>query len=728
MANSRCVFVVFCICGLFSSCVANNQTRQVHIVYMGSLPGGDYAPAEHHLSILDQVLDSGFLAQSSLIRSYKRSFNGFAAYLTDQERQKISNYEEVVSVFPSRILQPQTTRSWDFMGFPENVRRHSSIESNVIIGVIDTGIWPESESFSDKNIGPVPTKWKGACKGGKNFTCNKKLIGARFYILNDSVRDTVGHGTHTASIAAGNHVKGASFYGLAQGTARGGVPSARIAAYNVCTPLGCPDDSLLAAFDDAIADGVDIITISIGPNKPERFEKDPIAIGAFHAMEKNILTVTAAGNDGNSSGTVEAVAPWMLVVAASNIDRKITDKVVLGNGKTLVGIAVNSFNFNGSYFPLITGRDGSKICHGIMAAQCYSGCLDKELVKGKIVVCNGTADGLAEAFRVGALGSIVPNDAEHNYSAVLPLPASVMSAQDISLMKAYVKSTKNPLANILKSEEIHDSEAPIVNYFSSRGPNRIIPEILKPDLSAPGVGILAAYPAAVSPSGLDEIPKRSVKYNILSGTSMATPHVAGAAAYVKSFHPTWSSSAIQSSLITTAKQMDASKNPDAEFAYGAGHLDPVKAASPGLVYETSKYDYIKMLCTIGFNNSKIRIIAGGNATCPAGEKLTPKDINYPSMTAYVAGNRAFTVSFLRTVTNVGLANSTYKASIINRSQLNITVKPDILSFGSLNEKKSFRIIVNGKGLQLERYCMKSASLVWSDGLHNVRSPIVVYTS
>lgn len=164
----------------------------------------------------------------------------------------------------------------------------------------------------------------------------RKLIGARFYDLNESARDMFGHGTHTASTAAGSHVKGASFYGLAQGTARGGVPSARIAAYNVCIFLGCSDHAILAAFDDAIADGVDIITISLGPSKPERFEKDSIAIGAFHAMERNILTVTAAGNDGNSSGTVEAVAPWMLVVAASNIDRNFIDKVVLGNGKALV--------------------------------------------------------------------------------------------------------------------------------------------------------------------------------------------------------------------------------------------------------------------------------------------------------------------------------------------------------------------------------------------------------
>ncbi|KAF8397396.1 hypothetical protein HHK36_016309 [Tetracentron sinense] len=696
----------------------------VHIVYMGSLPEGEYSPSSHHLSILQEVILESSLVADSLVRSYKRSFNGFAAKLTNQERQRIASMEGVVSVFPSRILQTQTTRSWDYMGFSETVKRNPSVESNVIVGVIDTGVWPESESFSDEGFGPAPKNWKGTCNGGRNFTCNNKLIGARSYPDN-SARDTQGHGTHTASTAAGNKVEGTSFYGLAQGNARGGVPSSRIAAYKVCTPeTGCAEADILAAFDDAIADGVDIITISIGGSGAVDFSSDSIAIGAFHAMQNGVLTMNSAGNGGPGATTVASVAPWMLSVAATSTDRRIIDKVILGDKTTLVGHSVNSFTLNGTMFPLISGPDGSiSGCDNFSARICSSGCLDDSLVKGKIVLCEDM-HGLGEARRAGALGSILVDSDFGDVAFVLSLPASVLSIHDGDKVKSYMNSTKNPQANILKSEAIKDLAAPVVASFSSRGPNTIAPEILKPDISAPGIDILAAFSPVVSPSDSGQDTRR-VKYNILSGTSMACPHVAGAAAYIKSFNPNWSPSAIKSALMTTAWPMNASKTLEGEFAYGAGHIDPVKALNPGLVYESLKADYINFLCSMGYDTEKVRSISGDKSSCPKDVKGTPMDLNYPSMAAHVDGSKAFTVKFSRTVTNVGIANSTYKATVTSDPEIKVNVVPSVLTFKSLNEKQSFVVTVVGRGLgDIFRV---SASLVWSDGKHSVRSPIVAYS-
>ena len=183
------------------------------------------------------------------------------------------------------------------------------------------------------------------------MSCYSKIIGARYYGAARpqsfrSARDSDGHGSHTASTAAGNVVNNVSFFGLAQGTAKGGVPSARIAAYRICQPDGCNDDDILAGFEDAIADGVDIISISLGPNLPNAdFSNDAVAIGAFHAMEKGILTSQSAGNSGPDKATVGSIAPWILSVAASSTDRQIIDKVVLGNGKTLAVCIIHSYIF-----------------------------------------------------------------------------------------------------------------------------------------------------------------------------------------------------------------------------------------------------------------------------------------------------------------------------------------------------------------------------------------------
>ncbi|RWR75986.1 subtilisin-like protein protease SBT4.3 isoform X1 [Cinnamomum micranthum f. kanehirae] len=717
------------LANIINPCLAFQEDRKVYIVYMGALPNlheDQYSPQAHHNKILQNVLQ-GSVPADCLVHSYKRSFNGFAAALTNEEQQKIARMEGVVSVFPSTIYELHTTRSWDFIGFPETVKRMPVKESDVIVGILDSGVWPESESFSDEGFGPPPKKWKGVCQTDGNFNCNNKLIGARYYeqLLpkeEHTPRDVLGHGTHTASTVAGREVKGVSLFGIAEGNARGAVPSARIAMYKVCTLNGCSDESILAAFDDAIADGVDILSISLGPNLTFKYSEDTLAIGAFHAMVKGILTSHSAGNSGPQPQTLKSVAPWTFTVAASSIDREIVTKVVTGNGTTILGRAINTFNSTETV-PLILGANASSTCSSAEAGSCLAHCLDEQLVKGKIVFCD-TVDTGGGPLLAGAMGQIVEDADANDHSSIFALPSTRLDLGNGDKIKSYIGSTKEPQAKILKAESILDLKAPVVASFSSRGPNPVSPDLLKPDITAPGVDIIAAFPPAASLTRTKQ-DKRFVKYNIKSGTSMACPHVAGAAAYVKTFHPEWSPAAIKSALMTTAFPMNASRNPEVEFAYGAGQIDPLKAVDPGLVYDTQEDDYIQLLCNVGYSEKEIELISGKKVAC-GNVTGTARHLNYPSMQLLVEANKSFSNNFTRSVTNVGSPISTYKATVSEDPQLQVTINPNVISFKSLNEKQSFIVTVAGKGLPVTS--VLSTSLVWSDGVHNVRSPIVLYTS
>ncbi|XP_021909990.1 subtilisin-like protease SBT4.3 isoform X2 [Carica papaya] len=626
--------------------------------------------------------------------------------------------DNVVAVFPSRSFQLQTTRSWDFLGFPTTIKRLPERESNLIVGVFDTGIWPESESFKDEGFGPPPRKWKGICQ---NITCNNKLIGARFYYTGDialaeerSVLDINGHGTHTASTVAGMEVENANFFGLAKGTARGAVPSARIAAYKVCwktiTHDTCEEQDFLAAFEDAINDGVDMMSISIGSNETQPYVKDTLAIGAFRAMKRGILTSAAAGNFGPTPSTVTNGAPWILTVAASTIDRKLVAKVELGNGRTFMGNTINGFPTQESFFPIQLGEDGN-----------HNHLIDNS-TKGKNIFAHATLTVIL-ADDVGAQGVIWSNDAFIFQSCPLPLPGACMSTRDGEQVKNYTEETKNPTGKIHQSIGIHDPKAPIVADFSSRGPVKISPDILKPDITAPGVDILAAYSLRANPTPFPN-DKRHSPFNIISGTSMACPHATGVALYLKTFYPSWSPSAIKSALMTTASPISSKENPDAEFSYGSGHINPLKALNPGLVYMTEENDYINFLCNI-LSDEEVEAISGEKVNC-LNSSTSAKDLNYPSMSVKVAPLKPFSVVFPRTVTNVGEANSTYTASIQSPSnyKLNISVEPNVLTFKSLDEKLGFKVKVSGGPLEVGDKI--SASVVWLDGKHSVRSPVFIY--
>ncbi|KAK4835688.1 hypothetical protein QYF36_013093 [Acer negundo] len=679
---------------LFISQIASQDNRQAYIVYMGSKPKGQLSTSALHMSMLRQVAGRNF-GPESLLYHYRKSFDGFVVKLTEEEAKKMAGMNGVVSVFPNKKLKLHTTRSWDFMGFSQNVER-ATTESDVIIGVFDTGIWPESESFNDTGFGPPPTKWRGTCQVSANFTCNNKIIGAKYYRSDGnfgpddipSPRDSDGHGTHTASTAAGNLVSMTSLFGFGQGTARGGVPSSRIAVYKVCWSDYCSDADILAAFDDAIADGVDIISVSLGRTTPLDYFKDSIAIGSFHAMRNGILTSISAGNDGPMPSTISNFAPWFISVAASTIDRSFSTKVQLGNNIFYEGISINTVDLTNTMYPLIYGGDAPNVTGGFSNTSsrfCFVDSLDKNLVKGKIVLCDRLVSGGGPLY-AGAVGTVIQDTIRRDFAKNFPLPTSYVNRADGSNILIYIKSNSNASAIIFKSRQGNDTKAPYVVSFSSKGPNPITLDILKPDITAPGVNILAAWTPLNSVSGVE--------------------------------------AAIKSAIMTTATSMSATKNPEAEFAYGSGHINPLKVVNPGLVYDAGPIDYIRFLCGQKYSTTLLRLVTGDNSTCDATTSASVWDLNYPSFALSTFPSETnFTRIFNRVVTNVGTAVSTYRASVTGTlAGLRIRLNPSVLSFTSLGQTLSFTLTVEGTIVDP----MVSASLVWDDGVHQVRSPIVVF--
>ncbi|KAF9601043.1 hypothetical protein IFM89_015028 [Coptis chinensis] len=774
MKNSRMDYLLQALftllfCFLYGT-NADHQTTKSYVVYMGSSGnngGHDTIGAVEtaHLELLSSILPSKDKERLFITHIYNHAFKGFSTMLTEKEASLLSGHDEIISVFPDPTLQLHTTRSWDFLkvesGMGSNYPYPSVSGEDVIIGIIDTGIWPESPSFSDYGIGEIPTRWKGICMEGSDFTksnCNRKLIGARYYNMqavgskfdhnktrkgkpSGSPRDAVGHGTHTASTAAGAPVANASYFGLGQGTARGGSPSSRIAAYKACSLGGCSGATILKAMDDAIGDGVDVISISIGMSSifQSDFLDDPIAIGAFHANQKGIMVICSGGNDGPDPSTVVNSAPWIFTVAASNVDRDFQSSVVLGNGHIYKGSSINFSNLTASKkYPLAYGGDiAAPSTPSSEASNCIPGSLDTEKTTGKIVVCVDTNPMVSRRIKklvaevAKAKGVIMINEDEKGIpfdSGVFPF-SEVGNVDGYQILK-YINSTKNPTATILPSVDAEKIRpAPVVAYFSSRGPGELTETILKPDITAPGVGIVAAMIPKVE---LGSIPygKKSSKFGILSGTSMACPHVAGAAAFIKSVHPSWSPSMIKSALMTTATTSNNMGKPITNssdgFASphdtGAGEISPLRALNPGLVYETRTTDYLYFLCYYGYKDNVIHSVSGNNFTCPknSSEDLI-SDLNYPSISISKLEGFHSVRTITRTVTNVGSRNSTYIVNVDSPISLGVIVSPKRLMFSG-PARASFRVSFYNKGAT-KGY--KFGSITWSDGIHSVRTTFAV---
>ncbi|CAN6448204.1 unnamed protein product [Victoria cruziana] len=739
--------------------------KKSYIVYLGAhshLPdpiNADLVADSHH-EFLGTFLGSKQEAKESIFYSYTNHINGFAANLHEEHASELAGHPSVVTVFPNKGYNLHTTHSWEFMGLedgcqalPDSIWEQTDYGEDIIIANIDTGVWPESQSFNDEGLGPIPTKWKGLCQNetdANGIRCNRKLIGARYYNKgyvaavgtagspddHISPRDERGHGTHTLSTASGSPVRDASLFGLAKGTAKGGSPRARVAAYKVCwahTASGsCFFADLLAAFDDAIGDGVDVITISIGGELEDYFS-DASAIGSFHAISQGIPVTISAGNGGPGLGSVTNVAPWLFTVAASTSDREFPASVSLGDGQTLKGRSLSSASLPKNFYPLLRGSDATvseEYTH--LAAYCLDSLLDPEKVKGKILAClNWKMDPVVEGNAVqqaGAVGMILCSDPDAGFDVPLKftIPATYISTTDCQKLFRYVNSTGSPVAYIEPpSTDMSRKPSPVMASFSGQGPNQLNPDILKPDITAPGVSILSAFTAAVSATTYS-FDNRRVQFNILSGTSMASPHVAGIVALLRKAHPDWSPAAIKSAIMTTATLLDnlgepiknASMEAATPFNYGAGHLNPNSAIDPGLVYDTTVTDYLNFLCTIGYNQSSISSISGRSYSCPC-EVLRASDLNYPSITITNLTGMA-TVS--RTLKNVGTP-ATYFVNVQSPPGIAVSVQPECLEFEEVGQENEFTVTIEANSGSPRGYAF--GSLRWSDGEHNVTSPIVI---
>ncbi|CAL9232582.1 unnamed protein product [Arabidopsis halleri] len=729
------LLVVFSISPGYAS-AEDEHAKDFYIIYLGDRLDNTEEAIKRHINLLSSLNMSQEEAKERKVYSYTKAFNAFAAKLSPHEAKKMMEMEEVVGVSRNQYRKLHTTKSWDFVGLPLTAKRHLKAERDVIIGVLDTGITPESESFHDHGLGPPPAKWKGSCGPYKNFTgCNNKIIGAKYfkhdgYVPPGEIRSPIdidGHGTHTSSTVAGVLVANASLYGIANGTARGAVPSARLAMYKVCwARSGCADMDILAGFEAAIHDGVDIISISIGGPIAD-YSSDSISVGSFHAMRKGILTVASAGNDGPSSGTVTNHEPWILTVAASGIDRTFKSKIDLGNGKSFSGMGISMFNPKAKSYPLVSGVDAAKTTDDkYLARYCFSDSLDRKKVKGKVMVCRMGGGGVESTIKsYGGAGAIIVSDQYLDNAQVFMAPATSVNSSVGDIIYRYINSTRSASAVIQKTRQV-TIPAPFVASFSSRGPNPGSTRLLKPDIAAPGIDILAAFTLKRSLTGLDGDTQFS-KFTILSGTSMACPHVAGVAAYVKSFHPDWTPSAIKSAIITSAKPISRRVNKDAEFAYGGGQINPRRAASPGLVYDMDDISYVQFLCGEGYNATTLAPLVGSRSVSCSSivPGLGHDSLNYPTIQLTLRSAKTSTLAvFRRRVTNVGPPSSVYNVTVRAPKGVEITVEPRSLSFSKASQKRSFKVVVKAK--QMIPGKIVSGLLVWKSPRHSVRSPIVIY--
>ncbi|GAU20694.1 hypothetical protein TSUD_231080 [Trifolium subterraneum] len=743
------VSMIFIVCSINTHIlvVAAEENKEhddhnlvTYIVHVKKSENVDSFQSEDLHGWYHSFLPQTFAHKERMVFTYRNVASGFAVKLTAEEAKSLQEKDEVVSARPERTLSLHTTHTPTFLGLKQGQGLWSddNLGKGVIIGLIDTGIYPFHPSFNDEGMPPPPAKWKGHCEFTGGTTCNNKLIGARNLdksAIQEPPFETLFHGTHTAAEAAGRFVEDASVFGNAKGVAAGMAPNAHIAMYKVCASgtRKCYESSILAAMDIAIEDGVDVLSLSLGLDSSVSFFEDPIAIGAFAATQKGVFVSCSAANSGPEYNTLSNEAPWILTVGASTIDRKIVASAKLGNGDEFEGETLfQPKDSPKKLLPLVYAGSNGISSQNQNQSFCLPGSLKNIDVRGKVVLCEigGGVSSVSkgqEVLNSGGVAMILANSEAIGFSTFAI--AHVLPAVDVSyaaglIIKDYINSTYNPTATVLfKGTVIGDSLAPSVVSFSSRGPSQESPGILKPDIIGPGVNILAAWAISVD----NELPP----YNIVSGTSMSCPHLSGIAALIKSSHPDWSPAAIKSAIMTTASTLNLGGTPITDqrllpadvFATGAGHVNPVKANDPGLVYDIQPEDYVPYLCGMGYSDREIEVIVQWKVKCSDVKSIPEAQLNYPSFSILLGSESQF---YTRTLTNVGPVNATYRVELEVPLALGMSVNPSVVTFGEINEKISYSVdflpqVKENRG----NHTFAQGSLTWISDKHAIRIPISV---
>jgi len=718
-----------------------------------------------------------------LIYRYQYGLNGFAARMHPSQAHKLENMREVLHVWEDEIRPLPTNHSLEFLGLFDNdggLRGTPGLDGDgIVIGVIDSGIAPEHPALQDTReadrpsmceggwaentllgrwlchrykvrddvlIFEEPEDWNGTCQVGERFElsdCNNKLIGARYFFsgaeatgpIDDgeimSARDADGHGTHTATTAAGNRVK-ASIFNSFIGRIEGVAPGARIAVYKACwlrpgdTRASCNTSDLANAIDAAVADGVDIINYSVGSSLTQITAPDDIALMA--ATKAGVFTVVAAGNDGPNFGTIGSPAggPWVITTAASTRDGETsTEALEIKTPPSIAGLYVaREANFTP---PLedVDPLEGRLVLvdddEGTTSDAC-EGLVNNSDITGKIaLIQRGGCEfeiKISNAGDAGAIAALVYNIAGdpivmNGTSGSSDIPALMIGQADGNLILAELDASNN--VNVLLDKTLFLTEPDTGNTmatFSSRGLGPVL-DVLKPDVTAPGVNILAGFTPDAANSTTGE------NYAYLSGTSMSTPHVAGVAALLLQANPSWSPSAVKSALMTTAHQsvtLADGETAAIPFDFGAGHIVPNDAVEPGLVYDVTDDEFDAFAC-----GTASPAISGDR--CDelelAGHSFSGWDLNQPSIAiSHLSGQQ--TVS--RRVTNVGEAAETYTAEIVAPSGITVSVMPASIT-AAPGESVSFDVTFSHESGPLDLW--RFGSLTWTSNDHSVFSTLAI---